>query len=179
MPSLAFCTSKADRVARVTLDISRWLRLLARFGYTLVAIAAVACHYDSRMIHPGAARLSAADWTRFNAAMKPSGVVSEVCMLLPSGYRSILGTNKEISITQISTARNMTITGRWIRGDGRIILSNGWSLSRRHQGSVDREQICLRVPNHDGAAYTAVEFRSSDSLTVSGIRWDSHNVFAL
>jgi hypothetical protein len=131
------------------------------------------------MIHTGTARLSPGDWTRFNAAMKPSGVRSEACMVLPPGYRSDLGTNKEVSVTQVATARNMILTGRWIREDGAIISSNGWSLSQRRKGSPDREQICVKLPDRDGAAYIAVEVRSSDSLTVSDIRWDSHDVFAL
>jgi|SRR6185437_7012372 len=179
MAVLGLGASKIDGVARATLGSNRWLTLLARLGYTLAAIAVVACHYDSRTIRSRAVHLSAGSWTRFNAVMRPSGARSEVCMLLPAGYRSKLGPGKEVLVTQVSTVRNMIITGRWIRDDGMIVLPNGWSLSQRHRERRDREQICLMLPTNDGTVYTAVEFRSSDSLSVSDIRWDSHDVFAL
>jgi hypothetical protein len=139
----------------------------------------VACRYDSAMMRSGNVYLTPATWTRITGNMKPSSRRSEVCMLLPIGYNPAHGMVGELVLTGQSIPRSLRVTGRWIRSDGAIIPADGWSLSQRRHDSTMREQACLMLPFHESAIYTAVEFRSSDSLTVTALEWDSHGVFGL
>lgn len=134
----------------------------------LVCLVCGACG-DRRVIDTKSLRLAPSQWTRINTGtLKIKSSFADICIPLPDGY------------TMPSHGARVTIhdrNGQPIRLSERFISANAapengdgpWSL---YNGRVERACFSNRSDT-TGHEYTAIELKSSDTLTVRAIEWET------
>lgn len=134
----------------------------------LACLVCGACD-DRRVIDTKSLRLVPLQWTRINTgALKIKGWFAEICVPLPDGYTM-----------PVDDAR-LTIRdrdGRPIQLSERFIGANGATVSGDGSGGVydgHIERACFDDRNDTiGREYTAIELKSSDTLTVRVVEWET------